>query len=181
MARYLQFRLPPLKVTQRSAGGSCLKKDVQRGASLGDIHPCSQQDVTETESVDYNLALGFEGDYEPPEGPNLYEIQQQANAAAWERIRRMMLNAVVESNAMPLGQACVKCLQHRHHFDVESADQQFSTAMIVSLLTTSSSAICHYSYTNPTLPEDYDAFQEYTWTPLEHMAQIAICMSKSIT
>jgi len=111
MARYLQFRLPPLKVTQRSAGGSCLKKDVQRGASLGDIHPCSQQDVTETESVDYNLALGFEGDYKPPEGPNLYEIQQQANAAAWERIRRMMLNPVVESNAMPLGQACVKCLQ----------------------------------------------------------------------
>jgi len=88
-----------------------LSEDVHRGASLGDIHPCSQQDVTKTESVVYNLALGFEGDYEPPERPDLCEIQQQANAAAWQRIRQMMLNSVVESNAMPLGQACVKCLQ----------------------------------------------------------------------
>lgn len=71
----------------------------------------STEGLLETESVNYNLGLGFEGDYEPPGGPNLYEIQQQANAAAWERIHQMMLNAVVESNAMPLGQACVKCLQ----------------------------------------------------------------------
>ena len=43
------------------------------------------------------------------EGPNLHTIQKQANAAAWESIRHQLLRAIVESEAMPQNQLCVKC------------------------------------------------------------------------
>ena len=109
MARHLQLKLPALKLTQRSASGSWQKKDILRGDSSGGGTHLHEHDTSISKESD---VLDFEyGGGDDCEGPSLYEIQQRSSVAAWEKLRPMMLSAIVESSGMPPGQNCVKCLQ----------------------------------------------------------------------
>ena len=127
MAWRMKLRLPRFKLTQRSTG-----VEVIRRASV----PRGREDTTKesalTEERESNTLpdscpptpplardhadLDILGDFEdqecsqPPTSlPSLHEVKQTANAVAWGKIRQDLLQAVTESNAMPIGQLCVIC------------------------------------------------------------------------
>ena len=119
----LHFKLPPLKVTVRPTSGQIeriviYREDSARKSALSqdrpekdDFLPGSKDEEADSSRID-NIQYGssdVEVDEAFVEGPSLHKIQKQAHAAIWDGIRNDILRAVVESEAMPQNQVCIKC------------------------------------------------------------------------
>ena len=105
----LRFKLPPLKVTFRPTVGKVERKLVYRDETARRLHIADAEVDAEkkfdcTSEIHDNIH-----DEAFSEGPTLDTIQKQANSAAWDRIRHQLLHAVVEGEAMPPHQPCIKC------------------------------------------------------------------------
>ena len=112
---HLNLKLPSLKVKQHSSSGQVQKRVVYRQAlstpwQISKNNDCSQSTSEPVEpSIDFHLLSDDKFDEGCSEGPSLHKLQREANASAWEEVRAKLLHAVVESEAMPLNQACTKC------------------------------------------------------------------------
>ena len=111
----LSRKLQPLKVTFRPTRGKVQTKLVYRDDSsstrslpVATAGTSAQGEpyVDDDDRVECSSQMPDEAF---SEGPSLHTIQKQANAAAWERIRHQLLRVLVESEAMPRDQLCVKC------------------------------------------------------------------------
>lgn len=106
MAYHRKLVLPAFKVTKRSTVGYIVERNVPRGFKSKEKEPVRPQDTPEV-STSGEDGIDFNG--EPSLGPGLYEISQKASVSAWESIRKSILKAVTESNAMPKNQLCTCC------------------------------------------------------------------------
>ncbi len=104
MAQHISLKLPALKLRKRDTSGSCQRQD---------IYPVSSAtSASEIQDEDNDPELYLDaGTSDDTEGPSLYKIQQESSVAEWNEIRDKLVRAVVETNAMPLEQICVKCLE----------------------------------------------------------------------
>ena len=111
MAYHRKLVLPAFKVTKRSTAGDIVEKDVPRGFKSKEEEPFHPEDTAELstggeDGIDFNSWAT-----ESSPGPGLYEISQKASVSAWESIRKCVLKAVTESNAMPKNQLCTCCCE----------------------------------------------------------------------
>ena len=115
MAFHKHFKLPPFKLTQRSAAGVQVQ-DVHRGASsqqspsdergsLAQDNPASNQ----CQSSLLEPSAFSQGNPVPLDEPTHHELQSKASVRGWEKLRNGMLSAATESSAMPIGQLCLLC------------------------------------------------------------------------
>ena len=111
MAYHRKLVLPAFKVTKHSTAGDIVEKDVPRGFKSKEEEPFHPEDTAELstggeDGIDFNSWAT-----ESSPGPGLYEISQKASVSAWESIRKCVLKAVTESNAMPTNQLCTCCCE----------------------------------------------------------------------
>ena len=102
MAAHFYLRLLPLKITVRPTTGRSERRVVhpeegpsmQRASIVAENEPSPPSSPAEIYTED---------------GPSMRTILKQASASAWGSIRHKLLHAVVEGEAMPESQLCVKC------------------------------------------------------------------------
>ena len=117
MAKHIQLKLPSFRVTVRPTSGPVQKKIIHRSATsqvsqkLDSIEPGSASSPKPLESDYQHCDAEPHEDDDFTEGSSLHRIQKKANASAWEKIRPSLLKAVVESEAMPPYQECIKCFK----------------------------------------------------------------------
>lgn len=130
MAWRMKLKLPSFKLIQRSARGDPVYRNVPRGhrcatetfateevvesasVLVQEDHDVRDQGTGGTENLapSCNWEIGVSGWEESHSHyPSLHQIKQQANAAAWNGIRSVLLRAATESSAMPSFQCCIKC------------------------------------------------------------------------
>ena len=108
----LSCKLHPLKVTIHPTRGKVETKLVYRFDSLSRSQAVVSADKSiekeprNVEDVEHSSQIQGE-DF--CEGPSLHTLQKQANSAAWERIRHQLLCTIMECEAMPHNQLCIKC------------------------------------------------------------------------
>ncbi len=109
--------MPSLKLTQRPAYGEKTVEFIKRGVSqpLTDHH---LQENTRESFEDFDSDTSHHPDLDMPATfftpsdlvePTSHELESRASVAGWESVRSVILNAVTEAAAMPLGQICLHC------------------------------------------------------------------------
>ena len=121
---YKRLVLPPLKLTQRSTfDSSTVKSSIYRGNSeqklqlsnLDNSDGVVENQNTEEPLDDGDDAFGSNDVFtayspdSPGGGSTLHELQCKSNVAGWEAVRKEILTAVIETQAMPPGQLCITC------------------------------------------------------------------------
>ena len=120
MASHMKYKLPPFKLTKRSAGTTTQVK-IPRGQShCTNEEPSNISDSKE--EISFQEAESYDEGNSPviPE-PSLHEIKQKASVTAWCAIRATLRHVAVECNGMPIGQTCIICSAEANYRCVECA------------------------------------------------------------
>ena len=118
-AKRVKFKLPSLKLSQRSTSGEQIHRIVPRGCVLASQHD-TEKAMEEEDNDNVGSESGFDGGsfnditpVPPANEPSLHEITQKASIASWSRMRLDLLRTVIESNCMPHDQYCSKCFSQQ--------------------------------------------------------------------
>ena len=113
MAWRMRVKLPSFKVTQRCSTsttrcnyprGKSIVKESQEGGMEDTVQPEEDLSYKPDDHRDTSTDFAAEG------LPSLHSISQKAAVVAWGQVRSALLDAVIESNAMPADNPfCIKC------------------------------------------------------------------------
>ena len=114
MARSTKVKLPPLKVTQCSSNATTRLRKVPRGKSNPlNVVVDSVNDPKKDEQLEFSQSQSTFTYFDPIDcvGQNLslHSVKERASASAWDKIRSLLRNTVVECSAMPTDQSCILC------------------------------------------------------------------------
>lgn len=75
-----------------------------------------EQDESATTASDVFIPMEPGTETSPTDEPTLHELQRKADIRGWEELRKNILSAFTESNAMPRNQLCIVCLHTAAEF-----------------------------------------------------------------
>ena len=112
MSFYKHFKLPPFRLTQR-CGSNVQMQSLHRNMP-SQRRPTTDQSEDEScsEGVSIEMPTAMVVDSTPLTEPTNHEVDSQASVRGWNNdynVRKRLLLAAVESNAMPLNQVCILC------------------------------------------------------------------------
>ena len=108
MAKRLKAKLPMLSVTQRSTAGEVSHRRIPRGCVQQELKPSADSGALDTD--DWPQLNDSYGEQQvASELPSLHSIAQRSAVELWEKIRPSLLQAAIESSAMPPNQTCISC------------------------------------------------------------------------
>ena len=107
MAFYSRVKLPPLKLSVRSASATCRTMLFRGSTEPSSINVAEDKVEENDQEEEADLTLDDLSD-EACE-PTHHELHCKASVKGWAEHRKKLLSVLTESAAMPLGQLCALC------------------------------------------------------------------------
>ena len=130
MAAHNRFKLPPVKVTQRSTYGSRKVSTLKRSHPSGHLNEQPENEQSQSPLTAFETSVVLNDEEE--EGLTEHRLGCISSISRWSEMREDLRKTVTENAALPINQLCLFCHKEKACLGVKSVDRFLFFATLVT-------------------------------------------------